>query len=215
LPLSARRMIPETRQLLPRLPTVDRTEECCILDAREHRVQVRERRLEVPDACEFPGVLRAVVPLMRAGDAVVRELVADRLPRLPSIVGALDDLAMPTGGLRRVQPARIDRRSFQVVHLPPREQRALDIPIVTRTVRRQDERALSRTHEETHSAHRSLLLDLERPFSPMTSGGHRFRPRQWLDRVAKKKSSVTPPEAARERVRLECATHPESCDGGC
>src|SRR5438552_11333947 len=122
-------MIPETRQLLPRLPTVDRTEECCILDAREHRVQVRERRLEVPDARELPGVLRAVVPLMRSGDAVVRELVADRVPRLPPVVRALNDLAMPPGGLGRVQPVRIDRRRVEVVDLPPREQRALDLPI--------------------------------------------------------------------------------------
>src|SRR4029079_14075504 len=40
-------------------------------------------------------------------------------------------------------------------HLPAREQRAFDVPIVARPVRRQDERAFSRAHEEPPSAHGS------------------------------------------------------------
>ena len=48
--------------------------------------------------------------------------------------------------------------AVQVVHLPAREQRALDVPVVARPVRRQDERALPRPHEEPHSAHGSLPL---------------------------------------------------------
>jgi hypothetical protein len=54
LPLRARLVIPEPRQLLPRLARVGRTEERRVLDAGEHRVRVRQRRLEVPDARELP-----------------------------------------------------------------------------------------------------------------------------------------------------------------
>src|ERR671922_218521 len=50
-------------------------EECRVFDPGEHRVRVRQRRLEVPDAGELPRVLRAVVPLVRPGHAVVGELV--------------------------------------------------------------------------------------------------------------------------------------------
>ena len=109
LPLGARRMISKTRQLLPCLASVDGAEERRVFDAGVHRVGISQRRLEVPDAGELPGVLCAVVPLMRAGDAVVGELVADGFPRRTPVVRALDDLAMPPGGLRRVQPIRIGR----------------------------------------------------------------------------------------------------------
>src|SRR5438270_5016104 len=115
LPLLARLVTPERRQLLPRLAAVDGTEERRILDAGEHRVRIRQRRLEVPVARELPGMLRAVVPLMRAGDAVVGERVANRLPRLAPVVRALDDLAVPPGGLRCIQPILIDRRRIEVV----------------------------------------------------------------------------------------------------
>src|SRR5207248_886960 len=155
LPLSARRMIAKPRQLLPCLASVDGTEERRVLDAGEDRVRVSQRRLQVPDARELPRVLRAVVPLMCAGNAVVGELIADRFPGLPTVVRALHYLPVPTGGLRRVHPVRIGRRRVQVVDLPAREQRALDVPTVTRSLRCQDERAFPRTHEEPHSAHRS------------------------------------------------------------
>ena len=84
-------------------------------------VRIGQRRLEMPDALELPGVLRAVVPLVRAGDAVVRELVADRLPRLAAVVGALDHLPEPAAGLRRIQPVRVGGRALEVVDLPARE----------------------------------------------------------------------------------------------
>lgn len=54
------------------------------------------------DALELPWVLRAVVPLVSAGNAVVLELIANWLPCLAAIVGALDHLADPAAGLRRV-----------------------------------------------------------------------------------------------------------------
>jgi hypothetical protein len=61
----------------------------------------------MPDSLELPGVRRAVIPLVRAGDAVVDELVTTRFPRFATVVGALDQLAEPTAALRRVQPIRV------------------------------------------------------------------------------------------------------------
>ena len=93
-------------QLLPGLAAVGRAEQGGVLDAGVDGVRVGQRRLEVPDALELPGVRRAVVPLVGAGHAVVGELVADRLPRLAAVVGALDHLPEPAAGLRRVEPVR-------------------------------------------------------------------------------------------------------------
>src|SRR5205823_11973811 len=102
---------------------------------------------------ELPRVLRSVVPLVRAGHAVVGELVTDRLPGLAAVVGALHDLAVPAGRLRGIQPVGISRRALEVVHLPAREERALDLPGAARPVRRENERTLARANEEPHSAH--------------------------------------------------------------
>src|SRR5437016_9939555 len=98
-------------------------------------IGVIERRLEMPDPLEFPRMLRAVVPLMRAGDAVVNELVAlallhsavalqflgaaaRRHPGFAAVVRSLNDLSEPTARLRRVNPVRINRRPFHVINLP-------------------------------------------------------------------------------------------------
>ena len=94
-------------QLLPGLAAVDRLEHRGVFDAGVDRVGIGQRRLEVPDALELPRMRRAVVPLMRAGHAVVLELVADRLPRLAAIVGSLHDLPEPAGALRRVEAIRV------------------------------------------------------------------------------------------------------------
>src|SRR5262249_39791071 len=115
---------------------------------------------EVPDALELPGVGRAVVPLVRARDAVVLELVADRLPRLAAVIGSLDHLPEPAAGLRRIESVRVDRRTLDVVDLPPREVGAADLPPLPLPVRRQDERALARAHQDSYSAHPSVLLGL-------------------------------------------------------
>src|SRR6266699_1006566 len=133
----------------------------------------------MPDALELPGMLRAVVPLMRGEGLarlrgrVVGELVAlafreafrglfqhtsRRLPRLAAVAGALDDLSEPPARLRRVQPVRVDRRALEVVDLPARAVRATDIPPFPLAVRRQDERALARTDQDSYSAHGSLPL---------------------------------------------------------
>src|SRR5262249_52979535 len=105
---------------------------------------VGERRFEVPDPLELPGVLRAVVPLVGAGVAVVLELVADRRPRLAAVVGALDHLAEPAARLRRVQPVRVGGRALDVVDLPAPAVRAADALALALAVRRPDEPALAR-----------------------------------------------------------------------
>ena len=137
-------------------PSVD-AKQRGVLDARVDGVGIGQRRLEMPDALELPGMRRAVVPLVRAGDAVVDELVADRLPRLAAVVRALDQLAEPAAGLRRVQPVRVGRRSFEVVDLPAGKVRAADIPLAALAVGRQDERALACAHQYPYPIH-SLLL---------------------------------------------------------
>ena len=108
----------------------------------------------MPDALELPGVRRAVVPLVRAGDAVVDELVAHRLPRLAAVVGALDHLPEPAAGLRRIQPVRVGGRALEVVDLPAGKVGAADVPPLALAVRRQDERALARPNQYPYSAHR-------------------------------------------------------------
>src|SRR2546426_3062646 len=103
----------------------------------------------MPDALELPGMLRAVVPLMRGEGLarlrgrVVGELVAlafreafrgifqhtsRRLPRLAAVAGALDDLSEPPARLRRVQPVRIGGWVLPLIDLPPPEVRGAHLP---------------------------------------------------------------------------------------
>ena len=95
LPVRARAVAAQPGQLLPGLAAVGRAEQGRVLDAGVDRVRIGQRRLEMPDALELPGMRRAVVPLVRAGHAVVDELVADRLPGLAAVVRALDQLPEP------------------------------------------------------------------------------------------------------------------------
>ena len=110
------------------LAAVGRAEQRRVFDSGVHRVGFGQRRLEMPHPLELPRVRRAVVPLVGARDAVVDELVADRLPRLAAVVGPLNHLAEPAAGLRGVEPVRVGRRAFEVVDLPAAEVRAVDLP---------------------------------------------------------------------------------------
>src|SRR3989442_7450147 len=114
----------------------------------------------MPDALELPGMLRAVVPLMRGEGLarlrgrVVGELVAlafgetfrglfqhtsRRLPRLAAVAGALDDLSEPPARLRRVQPVRIGGRSPHGIRLPARGVRGAPLPALALAVPRPTE----------------------------------------------------------------------------
>ena len=133
------------------LPAVGGAENRGVFHAGVDRVRIGERGLQVPDALELPGMRRAVVPLVRAGHAVVDELVADRLPRLAAVVGALDHLPEPAARLRRVEPVRIGRRTLHVIDLPAGEMGAADVPLFALAVRRQNECALLRADQSTRT----------------------------------------------------------------
>ena len=162
LPARARAVAAQSGKFLPGLAAVGRAEQGGVFHAGVDGVRIGQRRFEMPDALELPGMRRAVVPLVRAGDAVVDELVAHRLPRLAAVVGALDQLPEPAAGLRRVQPVRIDGRALQVIDLPAREVRAADVPLLALAVRRQDERALARANQYSYSAHPHSFLPAAR-----------------------------------------------------
>src|SRR5487761_304342 len=107
----------------------------------------------MPDPGELPRMRRPVVPLVRAGDAVIAELVADRFPGRAAVIRALDHLAEPPARLRRVQPVRVGRGPLHVVDLPAGEVRPADVPPLPPAVRRQHERALARADQYPYTAH--------------------------------------------------------------
>ena len=150
-------MAAQPGELLPRLSAVGRAEQGGVFNAGVDRVRIGQRRFEMPDALELPGMRRAVVPLVRAGNAVVHELVAHRLPGLAAVVGALDHLPEPAAGLRRIQPIRVGGRSLEVVDLPAAKMGPADVPLFALSVRRQDERALACPRSHPHATHRVLL----------------------------------------------------------
>src|ERR1700730_18283517 len=84
----------------------------------------------MPDALELPGTRRAVVPEVRAGRPLVRELVSDRIPGLASVVRALNDLPEPAGVLGGIDPVGISRRPLDVVDVPAGEVRSADVPLL-------------------------------------------------------------------------------------
>src|SRR5450432_2983012 len=114
----------------------------------------------MPDALELPRMLRAVVPLVRARDAVVDIRIADWLPRLPAVVRALDLLPEPAAGLRRIQPVRVNRRTLHVINFPTRKVRAADLPLLAFAIRDQDESALPRANQYSYSAHAFHLHEI-------------------------------------------------------
>ena len=62
LPLRARRMAAEPGQLVPGFPGVAGAKQGSVFDAGVDRVRIGERRFEVPNPLEFPGMGRAVIP---------------------------------------------------------------------------------------------------------------------------------------------------------
>jgi len=69
------------------------------------------------------------------------------LPGLATVVGALDDLPEPATRLRRVDAIRINGRAFEMIHLPAREVRAADVPLLALGVRGHHECALVRPNQ--------------------------------------------------------------------
>src|ERR1700736_7031456 len=142
-------MTAQTRELSPLLCAVGRAEQSRVFNPGVDGIRIGQRWFDMPDALELPGVRRAVVPHVSAGDAVVYELVAHGLPRLAAVIGTLDQLPEPAAGLRRIQPVRVDGRALQMVDLPAPKVGATDVPPFALAVRCQDERALSCTHQNS------------------------------------------------------------------
>ena len=181
LPGGRRAVAAQSGELLPRLAAVGRAEQGGVFHPGVDGVRIGQRRFEMPDALELPGVRRAVVPLVRAGDAVVHELVPHRLPRLAAVVGALDHLPEPAAGLRRIQPIRVGGRSLEVVDLPAGKVGTTDVPPFALAVRRQDERALARANQYPYPAHPSLLPEPRARLRRAAPSGRRDQPARRAD----------------------------------
>ena len=97
----------------------------------------------MPDPLEFPGVRRAIVPLVRAGCAVVGELVAYGLPGLAAVIAPLHRLPEPAAGLRGIDAVGLGGRALEMIHLPAAKQRAFDLPVLPPAVGRKDKRAFA------------------------------------------------------------------------
>src|SRR5689334_1862256 len=158
LPFRAGTVAAEAGEFLPGLAAVFRAENGGVFDACVNGVRLGERRLEVPDALKLPGMLRAVVKLMRGerrasfGGSVVDEFVAfafrhaaragDGLawrrarldPSFAAVIGALNNLAEPSAGLRGVNAVRIFGRALHVVTLPAGKMGAANVPFFTLAV---------------------------------------------------------------------------------
>src|SRR5215472_17295162 len=210
LPLRTGAVAAKSRKLLPGFAAVFRTEDGGIFNTGVDDNWFAERRFDVPDALELPGVLRAVVPLVRgeglAGlrGGVVDELVAFALghssrsrrgfagwrsrldPSFAAVIGALDNLDEPPAGLRRVDAVGTRGRSFHVVNLPAGKMRAADGPFFALAVRRQNERALPCPHQHANFAHGMLLSVLSG--SPFYQG-HRPESNQLRKEPARKRAS--------------------------
>ena len=143
----------QSGKFLPGLAAVHGAEQGGVFRAGVDGIGIGERRFEMPDSLELPRVLRAVVPLVGAGDAVVDELVPDRLPRFAAVFGALNHLAEPAAGLRRIEPVRINGRALEVIDFPAGKVGAADLPLFALAVRGQDERALAGADQYSDCAH--------------------------------------------------------------
>src|SRR5208282_1077065 len=150
LPHGSGAVAAQAGEFLPVFAAIGGAEQCGIFHAGVDRVGIGERWLQMPYAFELPGMLRAVVPLVRgellAGcvRGVVDELVAGRrgrtgsgqfsrrctglMPGFAAVVGALDQLAKPAAGLRCVKAIRIGGRALQMINLPAGKVRTADLP---------------------------------------------------------------------------------------
>src|SRR5882757_2322346 len=111
----------------------------------------------MPDARKFPGMRRAVVPHMGARLAVVDEFVANGFPGLAAVVGTLDELTEPAGGLRSIKTIGVRGRAFEVIHLPTGKMRTADVPACPLGVGSENKRAFARAYQQSYTAHRLLL----------------------------------------------------------
>ena len=201
LPARPRAVAPQAGELRPRLPTIGGAEQRGVLGAGIDGVGVGERRLEMPDPLELPRVRGAVVPLVRAGIAVVSELVADRRPGLAAVLGALDLLPEPTARLRTINPIRIGRRTLDVVNLPAGKVRTLDGPRLARAIGTQNKRPFTRSDQNPHTAHYLFLPAEGRPL-----GGHAQKPDDEVIHIVRR--SAPRPADSKHRFHVDFLAQP-------
>lgn len=108
----------------------------------------------MPDPFKFPGMRRAIVPLMCAGFAVVLKVIADRLPRFSSVVGPLNRLSVPISELGRIDPIWIGGRAIDMKNFPAAELRPVNSPVFSLCVAGQDEGAFGRANQYSNPTHR-------------------------------------------------------------
>src|SRR3954453_6571642 len=111
----------------------------------------------MPNALELPRMRTPVIPRVCSRDAVIRELVPDRCPRLATIVGARHHLSEPATALRGVDAVWIRGRALDVVDLPAREVWSGDVPTLSLSVSRENEGALLCADQHPNPAHSILL----------------------------------------------------------
>ena len=153
LPARARIMTPQARNLLPGLARIVGPEQSCILHAGVKRVGGEERRFDMPDTLELPGVRRAVIPLVRSGQTIVGKMIVDHGPTPAAILRALHDLPEPAGALRGIEPVWMERRSFDVKNLPTGKMWTGNRPPVAAPIARENERTFSCADKQTDCGH--------------------------------------------------------------
>ena len=75
LPVRSGAVLAQSGEFLPSLRAVVRDEQRGIFNSGVNLVRIGQRWFEMPHSFEFPGVRRSVVPLMRAGNSFIHELV--------------------------------------------------------------------------------------------------------------------------------------------
>src|SRR6266542_703737 len=152
LPKRSRTVAAQSGKFLPGLTAVGRAEQGGVFDTGINSIRIVERRFQMPDSFELPGMRLAVIPLMGSerftglSRSVVNKLVALALgrpfgrrsrlagrrpwlePRPAAVVGALNNLPEPTAGLRRVNAVPIRGRTFDVIDLPSGKMRTTYVP---------------------------------------------------------------------------------------
>src|SRR5437016_7184396 len=146
-------MAAQSGEFLRILAAVGCLKQSGIFQACIDSVRISQRWFQMPHPLELPRMRSAVVPLVRAGDAVVQELVTHGLPGLATVIGALHGLPEPAAGLRRIEAVRVGGRSLHVVDLPAGKMRAAGFPLSTFAIGGQKECAFARANQYSYPAH--------------------------------------------------------------
>src|ERR1700679_4245204 len=122
----------------------------------------------MPNSLEFPGMRRAIVPLMRSRDAVIQDFIADWLPSFPTVIGALYQLPKPGAVLRDIKPLCVSGGSLHVEYLPAAKMGATNLPLFAHCIGSQNECTLARSDQYSYTAHPTLTYRLAFPKASAT-----------------------------------------------